>query len=65
MRKGTVKFYDKTKGFGFIKELETGEEFYVRKQGLLVGELDENDLVEFEITEGRKGPNAINVKKSD
>lgn len=61
MRKGTVKFYNVTKGFGFIIDDETKEEYYVRSTGL-IDSIRENDVVEFELTDGRKGPNAINVK---
>ena len=61
MKKGTVKFFNETKGFGFIIEDETKEEYFVHVSGLN-DEIRENDAVEFELTEGRKGLNAINVK---
>ncbi|MCB0403040.1 MAG: cold shock domain-containing protein [Flavobacteriales bacterium] len=61
MRKGRVKFYNESKGFGFIIDEETKEEYYVRSTGL-IDIIRENDEVEFELTEGRKGPNAVNVK---
>ena len=60
MEKGTVKFYNATKGFGFIKK-EDGTEVFVHSTGL-IDKIRENDNVTFEITEGKKGPNAVNVK---
>lgn len=60
MEKGTVKFFNNTKGFGFIKT-EKGQEIFVHVSGLK-DEIRENDNVVFEITEGRKGPNAVNVR---
>lgn len=59
--KGIVKFYSDAKGFGFIKESETETEYFVHATGLQ-DTIDENDEVSFELTEGRKGMNAINVK---
>lgn len=61
MKTGTVKFFNNSKGFGFIKDDETGKEFFVHVSGL-VDQIKENDQVTFEVTEGRKGPNAVNVK---
>jgi cold shock protein len=61
MKKGTVKFFNDSKGFGFIKEDETEKEHFVHVSGL-VDEVQEGDSVEFELTEGRKGLNAVNVK---
>ncbi len=60
MKKGTVKFFNETKGFGFIKE-EGGQEIFVHVTGL-VDKIKENDNVVFETQEGRKGINAVNVK---
>jgi CspA family cold shock protein len=59
MKKGTVKFFNEAKGFGFIKS-EDGQEVFVHVTGLKE-EIRENDTVTFEITEGKKGLNAINV----
>lgn len=59
MKKGTVKFFNETKGFGFIKD-ENGEEVFVHVSALKE-EIRENDEVTFEVEQGRKGPNAINV----
>jgi len=61
MNKGKVKFFNETKGFGFIKDEETGKEYFVHVSGL-VDKIQEDDDVTFELTEGRKGLNAINVK---
>lgn len=59
MKKGVVKFFNETKGFGFIKA-EDGEEIFVHVTGLK-SEIRENDLVTFEVEKGRKGLNAVNV----
>jgi len=61
MKQGTVKFFNESKGFGFIKDNETNEEYFVHATGL-IDEVNENDEVEFELKEGRKGMNAVNVK---
>lgn len=59
MKKGTVKFFNETKGFGFIKD-ENGQEVFVHVSGLKE-EIRENDEVTFEVEQGKKGPNAVNV----
>ena len=61
MNKGTVKFFNDAKGFGFIIEDESKKEYFVHVSGL-IDEVKEGDEVEFELSEGRKGLNAINVK---
>ena len=61
MSKGVVKFFNETKGFGFIIDSETSKEYFVHVSGL-VDKVKENDEVEFELEEGRKGLNAVNVK---
>jgi len=61
MKKGTVKFFNEAKGFGFVIEDETNEEFFVHASGL-IDRIDEGNSVEFEVTEGKKGLNAVNVK---
>lgn len=61
MKKGTVKFFNDTKGFGFIIDEDSKEEYFVHVSGL-IDEIKEGDSVEFELTEGRKGLNAVNVK---
>ena len=61
MNKGTVKFFNETKGFGFISDEESSKEYFVHVSGL-VDEIREGDTVEYELEEGRKGLNAVNVK---
>ena len=61
MKKGTVKFFNDSKGFGFITEEGSSNEYFVHVSGL-VDEIQENDSVEFELKEGKKGLNAVNVK---
>jgi CspA family cold shock protein len=61
MKKGTVKFFNESKGFGFIRDEESSEEYFVHATGL-VDQIQEDDNVEFELKEGKKGLNAINVK---
>ena len=61
MNKGTVKFFDESKGFGFIIDDESKTEYFVHVTGL-IDEINEGDFVEFELQEGRKGLNAVNVK---
>jgi cold shock protein len=61
---GTVKFFNKEKGFGFIKDSNSSEEYYVNKTGLLT-EIEEGFKVEFELQEEKKGPMAIQVKQVD
>jgi cold shock CspA family protein len=62
IRNGRVDFFDSSKGFGFIKELETQERFFVHVNGL-IEEIRESDMVTFEIERGLKGMNAVRVKK--
>ena len=61
MKTGTVKFFNETRGFGFIKVDGTGEEVFVHKTDVR-GTIRENDAVEFEIQKGNKGLNAVDVK---
>ena len=61
MNKGTVKFFNESKGFGFIIEEGTNKEYFVHISGL-VDDIREGNEVEFELTEGKKGLNAVNVK---
>ncbi|SFC80771.1 cold-shock protein [Algibacter pectinivorans] len=61
MSKGTVKFFNDSKGFGFITEEGSNKEHFVHISGL-IDEIREGDLVEFDLQEGRKGLNAVNVK---
>ena len=61
MNKGTVKFFNETKGFGFIIEEGSNKEHFVHVSGC-IDEIREGDNVEFELEDGRKGLNAVNVK---
>ncbi len=61
MLQGTVKFFNDSKGFGFIVEEETNKEHFVHVSGL-IDEIKEGDTVEFELKEGKKGLNAVNVR---
>ncbi len=61
MSTGTVKFFNDAKGFGFITEEGSNNEHFVHISGL-IDEIREGDTVEFDLTEGKKGLNAINVK---
>jgi CspA family cold shock protein len=63
MNNGTVKFFNDLKGFGFIKEANSGQEYFVHVSGL-VHEVKENDEVTFDLQEGKKGLNAVNVKRA-
>ena len=61
MKKGTVKFFNETKGFGFIIENETNASHFVHISGL-IHKVSEGDLVEYNLEEGKKGMNAIDVR---
>ena len=61
MQNGTVKFFNESKGFGFIVDEDSKTEYFVHVSGL-VDKVNEGDAVEFELTEGKKGLNAVNVK---
>ena len=64
MKEGTVKFFNNTKGFGFIKPSDSDEDIFVHQSGL-VDEIRENDKVQFEVEMGKKGMNAVNVELID
>lgn len=59
--KGTVKFFNESKGFGFIIDDESKKDYFVHVTGL-IDDVKEGDEVEFELKEGRKGLNAVDVK---
>jgi len=61
MQEGTVKFFNETKGFGFITPANGGADLFVHVTGLL-SDIRENDRVSFEMKDGQKGPNAVNVR---
>ena len=63
MHTGTVKFFNETKGFGFINNAETGEDIFVHVTGL-IDEIRDKDTVEFEVEQGRKGLNAVKVRRA-
>lgn len=59
---GTVKFFNEEKGFGFIKHDQSGTETFVHANGL-IDQIETNDRVVFDVEQGRKGMNAVNVKR--
>jgi len=61
MSKGTVKFFNDSRGYGFISEEGSDKEHFVHISGL-IDEVKEGDEVEFDLQEGKKGLNAVNVK---
>ena len=61
MQEGVVKFFNETKGFGFITPINGGKDVFVHTSGLK-DRIRENDDVSFEVEQGQKGPNAVNVK---
>ncbi|GGG86454.1 cold-shock protein [Parapedobacter pyrenivorans] len=61
MQEGVVKFFNETKGFGFITPKDGGREIFVHTSGL-IDRIRENDEVSFEVQQGQKGLNAVNVK---
>ena len=61
MATGTVKFFNESKGFGFITPNDGGKEVFVHVTGL-IDQVRENDTVNYEVEEGRKGPSAVKVK---
>ncbi|ETZ24348.1 cold-shock protein [Pedobacter sp. V48] len=60
MKTGTVKFFNTEKGFGFITE-DNGTEIFVHTTGV-IGKIRENDQVEYEVEQGKKGLNAVKVR---
>lgn len=61
MNTGTIKFFNNSKGYGFVKDNETDKEYFIHVSGL-IDDVKENDEVTFELQEGKKGLNAVNVK---
>ena len=61
MNRGIVKFFNESKGYGFIKDSETQQEYFVHVTGL-IDKIKEDDDVVFELREGKKGLNAVDVK---
>ena len=61
MSQGTVKFFNNSKGFGFIAPDDGGKDVFVHKNGL-TDQITEGDKVSYDVEEGQKGLNAVNVK---
>jgi CspA family cold shock protein len=64
MKEGTVKFFNNSKGFGFIKPSDSGDDIFVHESGL-IDEIREDDKVKFDVEQGKKGLNAVNVELID
>ena len=64
MKEGTVKFFNNSKGFGFIKPTDSSQDIFVHESGL-IDEIRENDRVKFDVEQGKKGLNAVNVEIID
>lgn len=63
MQQGTVKFFNEAKGFGFISPENGSKDIFVHSSGLVSGSIRENDKVNFDIQQGDRGVNAVNVKR--
>lgn len=63
MNTGLIKFFNETKGYGFVKDDTDQKEYFVHATGL-IDKIKQNDKVTFELKEGKKGINAVNVKKT-
>lgn len=61
MQEGVVKFFNETKGFGFITPIGGGKDVFVHSSGL-IDRVRENDDVSYDVEQGKKGPSAVNVK---
>ena len=61
MKTGTVKFFNEAKGYGFIKDADSDKEYFVHASGVM-DRIKEDDEVVFEVVDGKKGENAVNVK---
>jgi CspA family cold shock protein len=62
MQEGTVKFFNEAKGFGFITPSNGGQDIFVHASGIQEGEIHEKDTVSYDVENGKKGLNAVNVK---
>ena len=62
MKKGVVKFFNNEKGYGFIKDDDSSEDVFVHKTGI-IDNIREDDQVEYEVEQGQRGLNAVNVTK--
>ncbi len=63
MNKGTIKFFNESKGFGFVKDADSPKEYFVHSSGLK-DFVKENDEVTFDLEEGKRGLNAVNVRRA-
>ena len=63
MKTGIIKFFNEAKGYGFVTDDESKEDLFVNVTGLNGTTVQQNDRVEFETQEGRKGINAVNIRK--
>lgn len=63
MNRGTVKFFNESKGYGFVKDDASGKEYFVHVTGL-VDRVRENEEVTFDVEQGKKGENAVNVRRA-
>lgn len=61
MKTGIVKFFNEAKGYGFIKDADSDKEYFVHASGI-IDRIKEDDEVVFEVVDGKKGENAVNVK---
>lgn len=61
MKEGTVKFFDETKGFGFISAKDNKKDIFVHNSGL-IDSIYENDVVTYDLEQGQRGMNAVNVR---
>ena len=60
-KEGTVKFFNVTKGFGFISQIDDRSDIFVHSTGL-IDQIRDNDRVQYDVEEGKKGLSAVNVK---
>ncbi|GAB3491705.1 cold-shock protein [Spirosoma knui] len=64
VRRGIVSFFNASKGYGFIRDLQSQESIFVHINSL-IDSISENDKVSFEVTKTPKGPNAVSVRKTE
>ena len=63
MNTGTVKFFNASEGYGFIKNNDNGQEVFVHVTGL-IDQISQDDQVTYDVEVGKKGPSAVNVKRA-